>query len=740
MPTLSSPTNSFLRVAACTLACSVTLLSGCGIGVLSTAPDGPVANGSVLSGKAMGGQQPVAGSTVTLYAVGTTGYGTGATALATTTSANTTGQFSFVQDGGTAAGHYSCPSSSALTYLTVSGGDPTGTGTPANFNPDIKLVVTLGPCAAAANSSVVVNEATTAATATALQQYIDPITEQIGAPSTGSGPNASSAQTGFANAYATVQNLAQSNNGFIDGTFTPPSALGTVVATVESAKIGTMADILQSCVNTAGTPAATSACASLLAAATPPTVASATNFPLRYATTPTATDTFQAALFMAENPTDAGTQVTTCNGAAATTNIGCLFSLASGFSAFPSLAAAPADWTIAITYASNSSRTIGALTEGILSYPQRLGVDKGGNIWVTNNVTPANPPTGISGLTELSPAGGILQQVLTDGSLVGPRTPTFDPAGNVWVPNFGYNTATNTVGYAKTVVEYSPTTGTAKSFNVAGCPTWLAADGAGNMFVADCSTAVTNTAGGNGTPGADLEEIAANAPTGSNGTVLATAATGYSITTYGTIGVDSNFNLFDATGGTTILAFAPPYTGTAASFTAVDPEPLSIDSANNVFAANYIAAGGNVDKLSFSGGALTNAAGAPYAGGGLAQAELSAIDGAGNFWITNYTSSSTGYVVKFTNTGVAQSPTTGGYAHTFHGAFGIAIDPSGNVWVGNNQAYTAGAIAATGSNGGAAAGGFLTEIVGAAVPVITPIAAGLPAVAGGANKMATPPQ
>jgi len=338
----------------------------------------------------------------------------------------------------------------------------------------------------------------------------------------------------------------------------------------------------------------------------------------------------------------------------------------------------------------------------------------------------------------MTPTGTLVKQVLTgSGVLAGPRAPTFDSAGNLWVANFGSATATNSYGYGKTVAEYT-TGGVTNTYNVAGCPTWLAGDGAGNMFVAECSTAVTNTGGGNGTPGSDFEEIPANSTSGTSGTVLANAASGYSMTTYGTIGIDSNYNAFIATGGTTTLAFKPPYTGTALSFTSADPEPLAIDNSNDVFVANYGTTG--VDKLTIVSNALTNASGAPYTGGGLAQAELGAIDGAGNFWITNYTSSSTGYLVEFSNAGVPQSPTTGGFAHTFHGAFGVAVDPSGNVWVGNNTVYTLAASAATGTGpGGAAAGGYLTEIVGAAVPVVTPIAAGLPAIAGGTSTLGSRP-
>jgi len=56
---------------------------------------------------------------------------------------------------------------------------------------------------------------------------------------------------------------------------------------------------------------------------------------------------------------------------------------------------------------------------------------------------------------------------------------------------------------------------------------------------------------------------------------------------------------------------------------------------------------------------------------------------------------------------------------------GIAIDGSGDVWVGNQYGYPS----------------FLTEFIGAGTPVITPIAAGLTATptADGSSKLGTRP-
>jgi hypothetical protein len=96
-----------------------------------------------------------------------------------------------------------------------------------------------------------------------------------------------------------------------------------------------------------------------------------------------------------------------------------------------------------------------------------------------------------------------------------------------------------------------------------------------------------------------------------------------------------------------------------------------------------------------------------------------AVDGAGNVWTAanNQTSpasvsevSSTGTVLSPNNTGASPFNVLGfSHAGLTTGA-GVAIDPSGNVWVADDLA--------TGSTSGAS----VFELVGAAAPTVTPIA------------------
>ena len=92
-----------------------------------------------------------------------------------------------------------------------------------------------------------------------------------------------------------------------------------------------------------------------------------------------------------------------------------------------------------------------------------------------------------------------------------------------------------------------------------------------------------------------------------------------------------------------------------------------------------------------------------FAGGGLNTPVALAVDGNGVVWIANQG----GSVSAFTNTGVAVSPSTTGYAsNTVNAPTGIAIDVSGNIWI---------------SNGG---NSTTTEILGGAAPV-APVAIGV---------------
>ncbi|MES2390764.1 MAG: chitobiase/beta-hexosaminidase C-terminal domain-containing protein, partial [Acidobacteriota bacterium] len=269
-----------------------------------------------LRGNIHGGQQPVGGAKIQLYAVGTTGDGSASTPLLTTivtssdgsgnaTNANANtgngfnsfplGEFSITLD-------YSCPSSSTQVYLTATGGDP-GLGTPSN-NQALALLAFLGPCGnLTANTVVNVNELTTVGSLAALGPYFG------GLASIGSGP-ADAAQ--FLAALNLVSSYTNTSTGSVPG---PDLAPGFYASTLE---VTTLADILAACVNSDGT---TAICQQLFSLATP-------------SGQPAPTNTVDALGNILRNPT---------------LNVAAIFGLLPATPPFqPTVAVPPANWALPI--------------------------------------------------------------------------------------------------------------------------------------------------------------------------------------------------------------------------------------------------------------------------------------------------------------------------------------------------------------------------------------------------------
>ena len=138
------------------------LTSGCGSSTQFQSPATPAASG--MRGKVRGGQQPITGSTIQLWTVGTTGDGSAATPLLTTAvTTDSSGDF-------TITGDYSCAASTQV-YLTAVGGNP-GLA-PGTNNANISMIAALGPCGNLNSSTYVfVNEATTIASVFPFTQFM----------------------------------------------------------------------------------------------------------------------------------------------------------------------------------------------------------------------------------------------------------------------------------------------------------------------------------------------------------------------------------------------------------------------------------------------------------------------------------------------------------------------------------------------------------------------------------------
>ena len=142
-------------------------------------------------------------------------------------------------------------------------------------------------------------------------------------------------------------------------------------------------------------------------------------------------------------------------------------------------------------------------------------------------------------------------------------------------------------------------------------------------------------------------------------------------------------------------------TGAAIANYAAGPQSgswgIGIDSSAHVWISDTTS--NSVTELDSGGTLVSN-----YTVGGLSTPQGLAVDGLDNVWVANFGANTS--VTELNNSGVALSPAKGFTGGGMAGPYHIAVDGSGNVWVSNNT---------TGSNS-------VTEIVGAAAPVVTPLA------------------
>ena len=141
-----------------------------------------------------------------------------------------------------------------------------------------------------------------------------------------------------------------------------------------------------------------------------------------------------------------------------------------------------------------------------------------------------------------------------------------------------------------------------------------------------------------------------------------------------------------------------------------DPLQIAVDSSGSPWIANSgaIPVVPAVIRISNAGSFLSGPNG--YTSSWLQAPYDVAIDGSGNAWIADYSG-----LVELSSSGTLLFHTPGGVGRI------VAVDGSGDVW---------------GSKGGS-----FVEYVGLSTPVVTPIAAGLPATptADGSSKLGTRP-
>ena len=431
----------------------------------------PVASeAAAFSGRVIGGQQSIVGASISLYAAGTAGNGLGASSLLTApVTSGAYGNFAITGD-------YACPASSTQVYLVARGGNP-GLAAGTN-NSAAVLMAALGDCGNLSPATFVnINEVTTVAAAWALAPFLGS-GATVGASATNS--------TGLRNAFLVAGNLANTATGTAGGASLPAGA------TLETAKLYTLADILAVCVNSDGG----TGCNPLLRAAT-----SGTFVP---------NNTLDAALSIVRNPGR---------------NVAAVFYANNAQTPFqPALAAAPNDWTMSLTYkggglyepsavAPDSTGSVWAanymggvatklsatgvpasatgFADGHLNESYGLAVDAQDNAWVTNEEN-----SGVNGgggsVSKFSSTGAVLSgSSFYAGNVYYPYAIAADTDSSIWVADFGHSGATYLAS------DGSSLSGTA-GYQPAGLtfPLGVAMDGQHNAWFAGQGSAVKVTRAG----------------------------------------------------------------------------------------------------------------------------------------------------------------------------------------------------------------------------------------------------
>jgi hypothetical protein len=555
------------------------MLSGCGL-ASSTAGSGSGSGSSLvqITGNVHGGQQPVSGSTIQLYTVGTTGLKTAsATMIASTVTTDASGNFNVT-------GKYNCAALPATqVYIVATGGNPIP-GTPNN---SLALMAALGSCSSlGASTFIQINELTTVAAAYALAPFAQDYTH-IGA--TGFNP------TGLVNAFANAGNLVNFSTGQTPGTSLPAGAIEPVT------ELNTLADILAACVNSNGS---TTPCNTL------------------YGATGTA-NTIDAALAIAKNP-----------GSSAYTAMYTLPGASSPFQ--PTFTAQPKDFSVAINYnaggtfaspyaialdavgnawitneggttvteLSPTGSVVVTATAPNLYGPQGVAVDRNGSVWVANTAGNSVVKYGLT-------AGAITSTNSFTANVLAPTSIALDSGGNAFVSNFNGNSVT----------KLSSAGAAGAPFTAGGAitlPSGLALDAAGNVLVTSGNGSVVKL--------------------GNDGTFVATETDS---TLQGPLGVAVDpANRVFATGSTTGGAVIGAVSEFAANGTPAGSSPvqsgvgspfgIAADSAS-AWVANTNASGGLV-QVQFGGAAAVSPAG----GFGSLNTPIGvAVDASGSVWTAN---------------------------------------------------------------------------------------------------------
>ncbi|SNT42382.1 hypothetical protein SAMN05421770_11351 [Granulicella rosea] len=765
------------RILPCAALASVSLFpTGCGVGTAASSSSASTAiDGLQLQGGVHGGQQPISGGVIQLYEVGATGYSNAAKPLiAAKVTTASDGSFNITGD-------YTCDTG-GYVYITASGGDAgagansaialmAALGPCSSLSSKTYININEVTTVAAAYALAQFGRSTSFGTTLAAKAG-SPASGSIAAvaPADNFATSATNLQ-GIANAMATAQVLASIGAGTSPGNNTNGSAA------VEYWQVNTIADILAACVNSTG-PTST-ACAALftntaainssapadtlqaaLSLALSPALSSTavTNLyqlitatapfqPVADSTTGAVTDFTIGLTYTPVNPSTSAKVLSVPNqivfdgvGNAWITNIGTGFPVAElDPTGNPVQAGSTANVYTVTGY--NVGSTATSITGGAsASIPYGIAIDTIGNAWVAdkggNAIFEIAGSGGIAGGANGGASTAVGYNLQTAGALAAsaPTVLAIDGSNNIWFTLNGSTTTSGACGAYAAVSNH-----VLGEFAAGAYGTFVQGGyGGSNAYGIALDTGTLDTTTSSGTtstiPGSSFVWTTAV----SSGGVLDTSSH------YGALG-----HYYTTTSGTTIK----PGCSTPLSFISSTTAAQSTKIANNTVGGDTIYPFGNPFSIAFdhAGAAWVvnsnyndSAASELYSvskvtpGYGTAftaaqasanftftnynlsanvptfGAEYLAIDGAGQVWLPGSYPS----IVALSNTATLLSPATGFYGsvytngstsnHRFSLASsnrGVGVDLAGNVWIAN----------------GSTSSGTVTVLVGAGVPVVSPL-------------------
>jgi hypothetical protein len=585
----------------------------------------PVGN---IQGSVHGGQAPVSGAHIYLYAAGTGGYGTSATSLikgAANSFEDDEGRYYVVTDSGgnfALAGDYTCTEGTQV-YMVAVGGNPGLTGVVDNTA--IVQMAGLGQCPAAGNLAaqvpyLVINEVTTVAFAYAMGGF-----GSTAFNISSNAANSTASATAIANAMANANNIVNLQYGQA-----PAVAKGNPNSVNPQQKLYALANILATCVNTSN--AGSSTCAGLFNVA-------------RNSAGVGATDESNAIFNIVHNP---------ANTSSNTGHVSGIWNLTQGTPVFtPTLSAAPADWTMPVLYNGLVSLP-GTDGNQINSGPYNIAFDANGNAWIGDRqkgvvkvgpqgasstfnsgfgmvkgvaVSPADGDIWVSDYGDsivdvLDASGSVVQTLTTNIKNDGPILTAFamDPLGSGYLAFQADEDVPGIVLFDSSYTKVKYIKGS-NGFPNIDTPGWIAIDQTGTAWI----------------PSTDTAEVANYAVQGKNG--------------------DRAFKADESAG--------------------VESYSLASDGHSNI----WITPNDGTNKLEeITTGSTTVTA--SFTGGGMNEPFKLAVDGANTIWIANDGANTVSAYVPESSTWLAANGFSTS-AQSGTSCVVLGIDGSGNVWTGN---------------------------------------------------------